>query len=72
VHEIPANADDVAIVCAIISMGRTLKKRVIAEGIESRDQLKLLKSQGCNEGQGFYFSPPVPAAQFSFKGQIRL
>jgi len=71
VHEIPANADDAAIVCAVISMGRTLKKRVIAEGIENREQLDFLKTQGCGEGQGYYFGPPVPAAQFdclSYKG----
>jgi EAL domain-containing protein (putative c-di-GMP-specific phosphodiesterase class I) len=40
-------------------MGKSLNQRVIAEGIETREQLAFLQAQGCGEGQGFYFSRPV-------------
>jgi diguanylate cyclase (GGDEF)-like protein/PAS domain S-box-containing protein len=57
--------DDASIISAIISMGRSLKLRLIAEGVESADDLGFLKAQGCNEAQGFYFSHPVSAAKFA-------
>jgi EAL domain-containing protein (putative c-di-GMP-specific phosphodiesterase class I) len=41
----------------------SLKQRVIAEGVETRAQLKFLQLHGCGEGQGYYFSPPVAAEQ---------
>jgi diguanylate cyclase (GGDEF)-like protein len=50
-----------AIASAIIAMGKSLKQRVVAEGIETQEQLTFLKSQGCAEGQGYYFSRPVVA-----------
>jgi EAL domain-containing protein (putative c-di-GMP-specific phosphodiesterase class I) len=65
VREITATPDDMTIVSAIISMGRSLKLRVIAEGAESADDLAFLKSQHCDEAQGYYFSRPVPAEQFA-------
>jgi diguanylate cyclase (GGDEF)-like protein len=65
VHEITANPDDATIVSAVISMGKSLKQRVIAEGVETREQLDFLQTQGCGEGQGYYFSRPVVAAQFA-------
>jgi diguanylate cyclase (GGDEF)-like protein/PAS domain S-box-containing protein len=61
VHEITADPADAAIVSAMINLGRSLKQRVIAEGVETRAQLKFLKLHGCGEGQGYYFSPPVVA-----------
>ncbi|MBS1229916.1 MAG: diguanylate cyclase/phosphodiesterase [Proteobacteria bacterium] len=54
-----------AIVSAIIAMGKSLKLRVVAEGIETRQQLSFLHAQQCAEGQGYYFSPPVAAADFA-------
>ena len=45
-------------------MGRSLGHRVIAEGVETREQLAFLQAQGCGEGQGYYFSPPLVAEQF--------
>jgi diguanylate cyclase (GGDEF)-like protein/PAS domain S-box-containing protein len=63
--EISTNAEAAAFLGALISMGRTLKKRVVAEGIEKREQLAVLASERCNEGQGYYFSPPVAAEQFA-------
>jgi len=54
-----AVSDDASIVAAVISIGKSLNQRVIAEGIETREQLAFLQAQGCGEGQGFYFSRPV-------------
>lgn len=54
-----------AIVSAIISMGTSLKQRVVAEGIETQQQLTFLQSQNCAEGQGFFFSQPVNAGEFA-------
>ena len=61
---IPQDGNDCAIAGAIISMAQRLGHRVIAEGVETREQLEFLKSLGCQEIQGHYFSPPVPAAMF--------
>jgi EAL domain-containing protein (putative c-di-GMP-specific phosphodiesterase class I) len=51
-------------IAAIIAMGRNLKHIVIAEGIETQEQIAYLQSQHCEEGQGYLLSPPVGAAQF--------
>ena len=56
-----ADSDDAAIVAAVVSMGKSLNQCVIAEGVETREQLAFLQAQGCGEGQGFYFSHPVTA-----------
>jgi diguanylate cyclase (GGDEF)-like protein/PAS domain S-box-containing protein len=61
VRGIRIHPDDARIVNAVISMGKSLHIRVVAEGFESRQQLGLLMEQGCPEGQGYYFSKPVPA-----------
>jgi diguanylate cyclase (GGDEF)-like protein len=65
VREITTTPDDTTIVSAIISMGRSMKLRVIAEGVESAEVLAFLRAQNCTEAQGFYFSRPVPADQFA-------
>jgi diguanylate cyclase (GGDEF)-like protein/PAS domain S-box-containing protein len=65
VREISATPDETTIVRAIISMGRSLNLRIIAEGVETAGDLAFLKAQGCDEGQGYYFSRPVPAEQFA-------
>jgi EAL domain-containing protein (putative c-di-GMP-specific phosphodiesterase class I) len=65
VRQISDDPNDSAIVRAIIDMGKNLKKQVIAEGIETQEQLALLRSWHCAEGQGYLFSRPVPAAQFA-------
>jgi EAL domain-containing protein (putative c-di-GMP-specific phosphodiesterase class I) len=64
VRQISTGGDDVAIVMAVISMARSLKLRVIAEGVETRNELAFLKENHCDEAQGYYFSKPVPARQF--------
>jgi diguanylate cyclase (GGDEF)-like protein/PAS domain S-box-containing protein len=61
VRRIRIDPADASIVNAVISMGKSLHMRVVAEGVESRQQLELLTAQGCSEAQGFYFSKPVPA-----------
>ena len=61
VKQITSNPDDATIVSAVISMGKSLRQRVIAEGVESPEQYAFLLAQQCDEGQGYYFSRPVPA-----------
>ena len=59
------NDDDRAIVTAIIAVAHSLSLRVIGEGVETKQQLDVLRQLGCDEIQGFYFSQPVPAEQIS-------
>jgi diguanylate cyclase (GGDEF)-like protein len=63
VQEITSDPGDATIVSAMINIGKSLKQRVIAEGVETRAQLEFLQRHGCGEGQGYYFSRPVPAEQ---------
>ena len=65
VRDMTSDSDDASIVSAVIDMGRSLNMRVVAEGIQTRDQLEFLRERRCPEGQGFYFGPPVPAADLS-------
>jgi EAL domain-containing protein (putative c-di-GMP-specific phosphodiesterase class I) len=65
VRDMTSDSDDAGIVSAVIDMGRSLNMRVVAEGIQTRDQLLFLKARHCPEGQGFYFAPPVPAEQLT-------
>jgi diguanylate cyclase (GGDEF)-like protein/PAS domain S-box-containing protein len=65
VRDITADPDDAKIVSAMIGIGKSLRQRVIAEGVETREQLEFLQAQGCGEGQGYYFSRPVAAEQFA-------
>ena len=61
VRDLTTDADDASIVSAVISMGKSLHMRVVAEGVETREQLAFLQEQSCPEGQGYYFSQPVIA-----------
>ena len=63
VQDITASPEDATIVSAMINIGKSLQQRVIAEGIETREQLQFLKRHGCDEGQGYYFSRAVAADQ---------
>jgi EAL domain-containing protein (putative c-di-GMP-specific phosphodiesterase class I) len=65
VRQITTTPDDTAIVTAVISMGRSLKLRVIAEGVETREELAFLQALQCDEAQGYYFSRPVDADEFA-------
>jgi EAL domain-containing protein (putative c-di-GMP-specific phosphodiesterase class I) len=53
------------IVSAVISMGRSLKLRVVAEGVETQEELAFLQAHQCDEAQGYYFSRPVLPQQFA-------
>ena len=64
VRELQANTDDAAIVRSTIGLGKLLGLSVIAEGIEDHATAELLRSMGCEEGQGYYFGRPMPAAEF--------
>ncbi len=61
VQDLPGDGDDAAIARAIISLAQTLQLRVIAEGVETRDQVDFLREAGCDEIQGFYLSRPIDA-----------
>jgi EAL domain-containing protein (putative c-di-GMP-specific phosphodiesterase class I) len=61
VRDIASDPDDAAIVRAIVSMARTLKLSVIAEGVESEEITRLLGIFHCDEAQGFHFARPMPA-----------
>jgi diguanylate cyclase (GGDEF)-like protein len=65
IQGIPRDADDSAIVTAIIVMAHSLGLSVVAEGVETEEQLAFLEDQGCDEYQGFLFSRPVPPAEWS-------
>jgi len=62
--EITARSDDASIVGAIVSLAHNLRLKVVAEGVETAAQLDLLKTLGCDQYQGYQFSPAVPAAEF--------
>ena len=60
-----ADADDAVIVRAIIALGHNLGLKVVAEGVETEEQIEFLRVNGCDELQGFYFSKPVSAWQMT-------
>jgi predicted signal transduction protein with EAL and GGDEF domain len=64
VRDLTTDEDDAGIVTAVIGLGRSLHMRVVAEGVETREQLAILQEYGCPQGQGYYFSRPLPAVEF--------
>ena len=64
VNGLPNDGNDVAICRAIIAMAHSLGFRTIAEGVETGDQWEFLRQEGCDEGQGYLLSRPLPAAAF--------
>jgi EAL domain-containing protein (putative c-di-GMP-specific phosphodiesterase class I) len=60
VRDVPADHDAAAIVRAIIAMSRSLRMKVIAEGVETQEQQQFLRAEGCDEIQGFFSGRPVP------------
>ena len=64
VDGVAEDAEDQAIALAIIGVARGLGFRTIAEGVETEAQWQFLKDKGCDEFQGYYFSKPLPAADF--------
>ncbi|MDH4187048.1 MAG: EAL domain-containing protein, partial [Nitrospira sp.] len=74
VKEIETNEGCAFITKAIISMAHSLNLFVLAEGVETEDQLAMMEFQGCDEVQGFYFSPPLPAdalVEYVFREQTK-
>jgi diguanylate cyclase (GGDEF)-like protein/PAS domain S-box-containing protein len=69
VHELATDSDSNGIVSAVIGMGKNLGMQVVAEGVESREQLTCLQQLACPQGQGFYFSEPLGAAEFAHRYQ---
>jgi diguanylate cyclase (GGDEF)-like protein len=64
IREVAASRDDAEIVRAIVSLAHSLHLKVIAEGVETDEQLAFLRNLGCDQYQGFHCSPPVPADEF--------
>ena len=65
IHELSSRPDDASIVKAIVSLAHSLKLKVVAEGVETPAQLELLRQLGCDQYQGYYYSPAVPPAEFA-------
>jgi len=65
VRQITTSPDETTIVTAVISMGRSLKLRVIAEGVETQAELVFLQAHQCDEAQGYFFGRPMPPDQFA-------
>ena len=65
VRDIPQSSDDMAISAAIIAMGHSMDLRVLAEGVETAEQLAFLRERGCDSYQGYFCSRPVPAEAFA-------
>jgi diguanylate cyclase (GGDEF)-like protein/PAS domain S-box-containing protein len=65
VRQITTTPNDTAIVSAIISMGRSLKLRIVGEGVETLEEMAFLKAHQCDEAQGYYFGRPVLPVEFA-------
>jgi len=65
IRQITATPDDIAIVSAIISMGQSMNLRVVAEGVETQEELAFLQAHQCDEAQGYFFGHPVTAEKFA-------
>ena len=65
VDDVTTSANDAAIALSVISLAHNLNMRVIAEGVETREQMRFLTERGCDEMQGYFFSPPLNSAAFT-------
>jgi len=74
IRDITSDTEDAAITMAIISMAHSLKLEVIAEGVETTEQLDFLRANGCDQAQGFLLARPMPAAELAslFRGSQRI
>lgn len=64
IDDIPGSRDDMEIAATIIAMAKTLRMKVLAEGVETAMQLAFLKEQRCDLYQGYFTSQPLPVADF--------
>jgi diguanylate cyclase len=65
INDVTSSNDDASIVSAIVSLGHTLKLKVIAEGVETPEQLEFLQMLGCDQYQGYHHSAAMPASEFA-------
>jgi len=65
IRDVVTDSDDASIVGAMVGMGRNLKQQVVAEGVETAEQLAFLRHLACDQGQGFLFGHPLPADEFA-------
>ncbi|MEO5332776.1 MAG: EAL domain-containing protein [Magnetococcus sp. YQC-5] len=65
VRDLTLDSDDAAIVSAILALGKSLRLKVVAEGVETLDQLEFLRREGCDSFQGFFFSRPLSVEAFT-------
>jgi diguanylate cyclase (GGDEF)-like protein/PAS domain S-box-containing protein len=65
VRDITVGSCDIPIVRAVITMAKSLRQRVVGEGVETEEQMAFLRANGCDEAQGYYFSMPLPAKDFA-------
>jgi EAL domain-containing protein (putative c-di-GMP-specific phosphodiesterase class I) len=64
IADLVSDPDDRVIIEAVIAMAHSLKLQVVAEGVETDEQIEFLRSRDCDEMQGFLFSEPLPAEEF--------
>lgn len=64
IEELATDPEEAALVAAIIAMAGSLRREVVAEGVETQEQIDMLRSQGCNLVQGFFFGAPCPPTDF--------
>ena len=65
IKDLPHDTDDAAITRAVIAMAQSLRIRVVAEGVETREQLDFLRDHECDECQGYFVSRPLPPSEFA-------
>ena len=65
IRDVPTDPDDAAITAAIVRLAHSLHLEVVAEGVETREQLAFLRDRGCDEAQGYYFCKPVSSEAFA-------
>jgi EAL domain-containing protein (putative c-di-GMP-specific phosphodiesterase class I) len=65
IRNVTTDSDDAVIVNSVIGLAHDLRLEVIAEGVENEEQLAYLRESGCDRVQGYYFSEPLPAEDFS-------
>jgi diguanylate cyclase (GGDEF)-like protein/PAS domain S-box-containing protein len=64
VQELPGNPDHCALAKGVITMAHALRLSIVAEGVETAEQLAFLRDEGCDEAQGYFFSQPLPVREF--------